>query len=355
MTQRRAGQGGGLQPRRHEGRHGVGQPSGRDLGLLVQLSDANTGRPLAAADPPDRHRQGPRLQPRRIAPGHGRLQRRRPALGHDHRRSGRPAPAQANLVLALAFSPDGTKLAVGTTNDRGRNNSQVRLWDLTTHQPIGAPMRHQDSGSTTVVTFSPDGGTLLSVSHDGLTWLWDARSHSGDRPADPPSDRVPGAVIRGDSRAVLTGTNDGTARLWDLRTGEPLSPPVNRPSAATALRWSRRRRVRRRLRRWDDPARGTSRLAGRSARRWSTAARSWPSPSPRRPHAALGRQHGPNPEPGPCRPRRPKRRAGSSASSGPDRDGARAWPVDHVSRPGNLEGTAPGGRGPIESGEAGPR
>jgi WD40 repeat protein/tetratricopeptide (TPR) repeat protein len=146
-----------------------------------------------------------------------------------------PRLIQANLVLALAFSPDGKRLAVGTTNDRGKNNSQVRLWDLATHQPIGEPMRHRDSGSTGVVAFSPDGETLLSVSHDGLAWRWDARTTRPiGRPIRHPTGFL-GAVFRRDGRAVLTGTRDGTARLWDLRTGEPLSPPVNRPSAATAL------------------------------------------------------------------------------------------------------------------------
>jgi tetratricopeptide (TPR) repeat protein len=44
-----------------------------------------------------------------------------------------------------------------------------------------------------------------------------------------------GAVFRADSRAVLTGTRGGTVRLWDLYTGQPLSPPANRPGTLTAM------------------------------------------------------------------------------------------------------------------------
>ena len=202
---------------------------------LVQLSDANTGRPLAPPIHPIDTVKALAFSPDGSLLATGDFSDGVQLWDTTTGVPVGPRLPQANLVLALAFSPDGTRLAVGTTNDRGRNNSQVRLWDLTTHQPIGAPMKHRDSGSTTVVAFSPDGGMLLSVSHDGLTWRWDARTTQPiGQPIRHPTGFL-GAVFRADSRAVLTGTKDGTARLWDLRTGSPLSPPVNRPSAATAL------------------------------------------------------------------------------------------------------------------------
>ena len=202
---------------------------------LVQLSDANTGRPLAPPIHPIDTVKALAFSPDGSLLATGDFSDGVQLWDTTAGVPVGPRLPQANLVLALAFSPDGTRLAVGTTNDRGRNNSQVRLWDLTTHQPIGAPMMHRDSGSTTVVAFSPDGGMLLSVSHDGLTWRWDARTTQPiGQPIRHPTGFL-GAVFRADSRAVLTGTKDGTVRLWDLRTGSPLSPPVNRPSAATAL------------------------------------------------------------------------------------------------------------------------
>ena len=138
---------------------------------------------------------------------------------------------------------------------------------------------------------------LLSVTHDGLTWSWDARTTRPMGPPIPHPTGFLGAVFRPDSRAVMTGTKDGTARLWDLRTGSPLSPPVNRPTAITALAF-----------RPD----GTAFAAGYAdgmTRLWDLATGTsdrpaadppWPRPGrrihPRRPHTALGRQHRRHPD-----------------------------------------------------------
>jgi WD40 repeat protein/Flp pilus assembly protein TadD/tRNA A-37 threonylcarbamoyl transferase component Bud32 len=201
---------------------------------IVQISDAKTGRALAPAIHPIDTVKALAFSPdgSLLATGDfsDGVQLWDAATGAPVG----PRMLQANLVLALAFSPDGKKLAVGTTNDRAKNNSQVRLWDLKTFQQIGAPMRHKDAGSTTFVAFSPDGAIVLSVSHD-MAWRWDARrTEPIGRPIRHPTGFT-GAVFSLDSKAVLTGTKDGTARLWDLRSGAPLSPAVNRPSAATAL------------------------------------------------------------------------------------------------------------------------
>ena len=319
---------------------------------LVQLSDANTGRPLAPPIHPIDTVKALAFSPDGSLLATGDFSDGVQLWDTTAGVPVGPRLPQANLVLALAFSPDGTRLAVGTTNDRGRNNSQVRLWDLTTHQPIGAPMMHRDSGSTTVVAFSPDGGMLLSVSHDGLTWRWDARTTQPiGQPIRHPTGFL-GAVFRADSRAVLTGTKDGTVRLWDLRTGSPLSPPVNRPSAATALALrSRWHRVRRRLCRRDDAT------VGPRHRTPDRTAADPPRPRPgrrirsRRPYTAFGRQHRRHPDLDRATPGDRFDEPAPAASSGAYWDGARARPVRQVPRPGDLEGTARGGRGPLESGK----
>ena len=50
------------------------------------------------------------------------------------REIGRPLP-QGEMVLSLAYSPDGTMLAVGLASEKGK--AGTRLWDTRTRQPIG--------------------------------------------------------------------------------------------------------------------------------------------------------------------------------------------------------------------------
>ena len=50
---------------------------------------------------------------------------------------------------AVAFSPDGTKLATAC------QDKTARMWDAATGKPCGAPMEH--GAAVIAVAFSPDG------------------------------------------------------------------------------------------------------------------------------------------------------------------------------------------------------
>jgi WD40 repeat protein len=76
------------------------------------------------------------------------------------------------------------------------------------------------------VAFSPDGRAVLTGSQDGAARLWDAAT---GRTLGPPLEHqgpVEAVAFSPDGRAVLTGSQDKTARLWDAATGRPLGPPL---------------------------------------------------------------------------------------------------------------------------------
>lgn len=80
------------------------------------------------------------------------------------------ADYNANCVRAVAFSPDGTLLAAASL-DGG-----LRLWKVATIR-VGKSTRalralHAHDGGLTGVTFSADGTWLATASHDGTAQLW---------------------------------------------------------------------------------------------------------------------------------------------------------------------------------------
>ena len=68
---------------------------------------------------------------------------------------------------SAVFSPDGTKFAVGT----GTGNNTVELWEVSTQKHIATFPGH--TGNVYTVAFSPDGTKLASGSLDGTVLLWD--------------------------------------------------------------------------------------------------------------------------------------------------------------------------------------
>ncbi|HEV3262152.1 MAG TPA: protein kinase, partial [Gemmataceae bacterium] len=85
------------------------------------------------------------------------------------------------LVYALAFSSDGTRLVSGGGDINGKSRGEIRLWDVQTGRETASLEGHPELVRS--VAFSPDGTTLASVS----------------------------ATIGGAARAEV--------RLWDVVTG----------------------------------------------------------------------------------------------------------------------------------------
>jgi WD40 repeat protein len=77
-------------------------------------------------------------------------------------------------VFALAFAPNGVALGCGVGKGVVRQQSELRLWNARSGSPLRTLPGHDDV--VKALAFSPDGTTLLSGSWDGTTKLWDARS-----------------------------------------------------------------------------------------------------------------------------------------------------------------------------------
>lgn len=118
-------------------------------------------------------------------------------------------------VLALAFSPDGTFLAIG-----GKDNT-TRLFEVRTGKQDGDPLTGH-SKVIRAVAFSPDGSLLATGSEDNTARLWDAHTR---RPVGSPltshTNSVRGIAFHPDGTLLVTGSDDTTAQLWSVRTRQP--------------------------------------------------------------------------------------------------------------------------------------
>ena len=115
-------------------------------------------------------------------------------------------------VKALAFSPDGTTLA--SASHRG-----IRLWDLDTGDPHATLIEYEDSGQvdTLALAFSPDGETLVSTGR-GKMQLWDVNTHRLLSEIPGHRGRIRVLTYAPDGTTLLTGCGDGTIEMWRTDT-----------------------------------------------------------------------------------------------------------------------------------------
>jgi eukaryotic-like serine/threonine-protein kinase len=118
-------------------------------------------------------------------------------------------------VRALAFDPEGEKLATG-----GRNGA-VKVWDTHTGAKLFEVAGH--SGSVVAIAYAPDGKTLATAGGDKTIKLWDAAKGGPKLTLAGHESGVYGIAFAPTGRYLASGGWDHTVRLWDLDSGSQLA------------------------------------------------------------------------------------------------------------------------------------
>ena len=121
---------------------------------------------------------------------------------------------ESGQVNALAFSKDGTILASG-----GFNNPTIQLWDLETGSKLSTLRTAKEPDTVTALAFSEDNTTLMSLNAFGYIIHWDVgtgkRLANKGRTVDP----YEAVSTSQDGSTFAVGHKNGRIRLLDAATG----------------------------------------------------------------------------------------------------------------------------------------
>jgi WD40 repeat protein len=133
---------------------------------------------------------------------------------------GTALPAGSFVLFASAsFNAEGTKVVACM-------GAQTRVWDLRGEEPIAVPLESGRAGTLmgtlgqavrAFASFDANGTHVVTASGDGMGLVWDL---SGDRPtfvALEGHTDVISAAFSADSTHVVTVSSDRSAWVWDLR------------------------------------------------------------------------------------------------------------------------------------------
>lgn len=114
-------------------------------------------------------------------------------------------------ATSLAFSPDGTRLAV-TRNVPG--GPALRVADPATGKIV---WQNADVKlALGAVAFSPDGKLLATAGTDRVARLWDAATGKPRGTLVGHAGRVTCLAFRADGKRLITGGDEGIAYVWDV-------------------------------------------------------------------------------------------------------------------------------------------
>jgi WD40 repeat protein len=144
--------------------------------------------------------------------------------------AGTPQTLQVGSELfAVAFSPDGTRLATGDSN-------YLCMWNLQTGATVWKARLEGSHSGVDAVAFSPDGTRLATGSRNKTAQIWNVTTRQQQLEVDH-GKVVEAVAFSPDGARLATGGGGRTARIWDAATGRQ-QLQLTRPGRVTSVAFS---------------------------------------------------------------------------------------------------------------------
>jgi WD40 repeat protein len=122
-------------------------------------------------------------------------------------------PQQSQPSSGIAFSPDGTMLAIGDA-------LVCHLWDVATGEELR--QLKDDQPAVDSVAFAPDGKTVAGADLGGRLHVWETATGTQLHRLECKQDVLWSVAFSPDGRRLASGGTDGSICLWDAHTGKEL-------------------------------------------------------------------------------------------------------------------------------------
>jgi WD40 repeat protein len=119
-----------------------------------------------------------------------------------------------NQVYALAWSPNGTKLATGG------KNGVIQVWNTTIHTLLATAETH--AGEMYALAWSPDGKYLATGSWDGTVQVWEALTGKLLRTYHGHTAEVWNVSWSPKGKLIASVGEGGVVQIWNAITGTPV-------------------------------------------------------------------------------------------------------------------------------------
>ena len=114
------------------------------------------------------------------------------------------------VVRAVAFSPDGKTIASGA------RDATVKLWNVETGENIATFVRNGIGVES--VAFSPNGEMLVAGTEGGPIKVWDVENGQNLATFKGEASRVFSVAFSPDGKMLASGGSDNRIQLWDIET-----------------------------------------------------------------------------------------------------------------------------------------